>query len=197
MASALCHAPDHCPVRCKRRFGLRIVSTKTIWWSCYPHYRLLTAIHLSFQFQLYDHGKWKLVSIDDRIPCRKDGGPVFSHCKDSNELWFDFSSRYCIMSLFHRVNISAIMRFRVQLFEKAHAKLKGGYQALYAVPVMSRAAQPNIAQTVCSLSPVRFYLVGKLVFLLTPLFLWNSPNKQMEFASRQNHSSFRPTTASV
>lgn len=57
-----------------------------------------------YQIKLCKNGEWVIVTIDDYIPCRYNGGPMFSRGA-GNELW-------------------------VMLIEKAYAKLHGNYQAL-------------------------------------------------------------------
>jgi len=59
-----------------------------------------------YQIKLCKNGEWVTVTIDDYIPCRYNGGPMFSRGA-GNELW-------------------------VMLIEKAYAKLHGNYQALSA-----------------------------------------------------------------
>lgn len=65
---------------------------------------LCNVVCIRYVVRLYDglHKKWKRVKIDDYIPCHKDSGqPIFAKPND-RELW-------CL------------------LFEKAVAKLMGGY----------------------------------------------------------------------
>jgi hypothetical protein len=57
-----------------------------------------------YQIRLCKNGEWVTVTVDDYIPCRYNGGPMFSRGA-GNELW-------------------------VMLIEKAYAKLHGNYQAL-------------------------------------------------------------------
>eukprot|EP00007_Cunea_sp_BSH-02190019_P009468 CAMPEP_0174235338 /NCGR_PEP_ID=MMETSP0417-20130205/4814_1 /TAXON_ID=242541 /ORGANISM="Mayorella sp, Strain BSH-02190019" /LENGTH=879 /DNA_ID=CAMNT_0015313829 /DNA_START=69 /DNA_END=2708 /DNA_ORIENTATION=- len=61
----------------------------------------------AYQFRFYKNGVWKVVTVDDRLPCYKwdKGGPMYGRCRDPNELW-------------------------VPLIEKAYAKLHGSYEAL-------------------------------------------------------------------
>jgi calpain-15 len=57
-----------------------------------------------YKLRFCKNGEWIVVTIDDYIPCRMDGGPMFSYgC--TNELW-------------------------VLLVEKAYAKLHGNYESL-------------------------------------------------------------------
>lgn len=56
--------------------------------------------------RLYKDGKWKLVTIDDRIPCNREGYPAFGHNTNKSEIW-------------------------VVILEKAVAKLLGSYEALH------------------------------------------------------------------
>jgi len=58
-----------------------------------------------YTVRLYYEHEWKLVTIDDRIPCGEDGFPVFGHNTLKHEIWV------CIL-------------------EKAMAKLLGSYEAL-------------------------------------------------------------------
>ncbi|KAL9647931.1 hypothetical protein ABK040_008202 [Willaertia magna] len=55
--------------------------------------------------RLYYEHQWRNITIDDRIPCGKDGLPVFGHNTLKNEIW-------------------------VVILEKAVAKLLGTYEAL-------------------------------------------------------------------
>lgn len=57
-----------------------------------------------YKIRICKNGEWVTVTVDDYIPCRYNGGPLFSR-GSSNELW-------------------------VILIEKAYAKLHGSYQAL-------------------------------------------------------------------
>jgi len=57
-----------------------------------------------YQIKLCKNGEWVTVTVDDYIPCRYKGGPIFSRGA-TNEIW-------------------------VMLLEKAYAKLHGNYQAL-------------------------------------------------------------------
>lgn len=57
-----------------------------------------------YKIKLCKNGEWVTVTVDDYIPCRYSGGPVFSRAA-GNELW-------------------------VILLEKAYAKLHGNYYAL-------------------------------------------------------------------
>lgn len=59
-----------------------------------------------YKIKICKNGEWVTVTIDDYIPCRYNGGPMFSRGAGS-ELW-------------------------VMLMEKAYAKLHGSYQALSA-----------------------------------------------------------------
>lgn len=59
-----------------------------------------------YKIKICKNGEWVVVTIDDYIPCRFNGGPMFSRGA-GNELW-------------------------VMLIEKAYAKLHGSYQALSA-----------------------------------------------------------------
>eukprot|EP01129_Flabellula_baltica_P016956 TRINITY_DN9254_c0_g1_i1.p1 TRINITY_DN9254_c0_g1~~TRINITY_DN9254_c0_g1_i1.p1 ORF type:complete len:998 (+),score=248.60 TRINITY_DN9254_c0_g1_i1:24-2996(+) len=54
------------------------------------------------QCRFWKDGEWKLITVDDRIPCKR-GRPCFARCRDLNELW-------------------------VPLVEKAYAKLHGSYE---------------------------------------------------------------------
>ena len=54
------------------------------------------------QIKFYKDGEWRVVTIDDQLPCRNDKHLIFSRCKDDNEFW-------------------------VPLMEKAFAKLNGSY----------------------------------------------------------------------
>lgn len=58
-----------------------------------------------YTVRFYYQHEWKTVTIDDRIPCGKDGLPAFGHNTLKNEIWV------CIL-------------------EKALAKLLGSYEAL-------------------------------------------------------------------
>lgn len=58
-----------------------------------------------YQFQFFKKGKWVTVTVDDYLPCGKDGFPIYAKSKDYNELW-------------------------VALFEKAYAKLHRSYSVL-------------------------------------------------------------------
>ena len=40
-----------------------------------------------FQIRFFLDGKWRVVSVDDFIPCKKFGGLIFAHCKDEDEYW--------------------------------------------------------------------------------------------------------------
>ena len=53
-----------------------------------------------YEFKFFKHGEWISVFVDDFIPLN-DGQPIFSRCKDENEVW-------------------------VMLMEKAYAKLHQG-----------------------------------------------------------------------
>ena len=55
--------------------------------------------------QLWEHGQWRRVVIDDRLPCGKDRLPLYARSVEPNELW-------------------------VALLEKAFAKRYGCYEAL-------------------------------------------------------------------
>lgn len=59
-----------------------------------------------YQIRICKNGEWITVTIDDYIPCRYNGGPMFSRGA-GNEMW-------------------------VMLMEKAYAKVHGCYQALSA-----------------------------------------------------------------
>ena len=58
-----------------------------------------------YVIRLYYESEWKNITIDDRIPCGKNGLPVFGQSTVKNETW-------------------------VSILEKAVAKLLGSYQAL-------------------------------------------------------------------
>jgi len=58
-----------------------------------------------YQLRFYKEHKWRVITIDDRIPCNAQGKPVFARCKDLNEMW-------------------------VPLIEKAYAKLHGSFEAI-------------------------------------------------------------------
>eukprot|EP01102_Stenamoeba_stenopodia_P011225 TRINITY_DN3431_c0_g1_i1.p1 TRINITY_DN3431_c0_g1~~TRINITY_DN3431_c0_g1_i1.p1 ORF type:complete len:1206 (+),score=321.89 TRINITY_DN3431_c0_g1_i1:183-3800(+) len=60
-----------------------------------------------YQCRFFKDGEWRLVTIDDRIPCGTSGKPFFASCKDPNEIW-------------------------VMIVEKAYAKLHGNYGACEA-----------------------------------------------------------------
>ena len=55
--------------------------------------------------QFFKNGRWKLIIVDDRIPCNEYGEPIYARCKDPNEIW-------------------------VMILEKAYAKVHGCYEAL-------------------------------------------------------------------
>jgi len=57
-----------------------------------------------YKIKICKNGEWVVVTVDDYIPCRYNGGPIFSRGA-GNELW-------------------------VMLIEKAYAKLHGNYHAL-------------------------------------------------------------------
>ena len=57
------------------------------------------------KIKFYKNGRWRVVTIDDRLPCTRGGQLVFARCKDEDEFW-------------------------VPLMEKAFAKLNGSYIAL-------------------------------------------------------------------
>ena len=57
-----------------------------------------------YKIKLWKNGEWVIVTVDDYIPWRYNGGPMFSR-SNNNEMW-------------------------VMLMEKAYAKLHGSYQAL-------------------------------------------------------------------
>jgi calpain-15 len=57
-----------------------------------------------YRFSFYKNGIEKMVTIDDYIPCGRDGSPIFSRAH-GNEIW-------------------------VMLLEKAYAKLHGSYMSL-------------------------------------------------------------------
>jgi len=57
-----------------------------------------------YQIKFFKNGEWKVVTIDDRIPLY-GSRPIYSHCKDKNEIW-------------------------VPLMEKAYAKLHRCYEVL-------------------------------------------------------------------
>jgi Ca2+-binding EF-hand superfamily protein len=59
-----------------------------------------------YQVRFYKNGKWRLVDVDDRLPC-DDSGLYFAKCRDPTEFW-------------------------VPIIEKAYAKLHGSYDALEA-----------------------------------------------------------------
>jgi calpain len=59
-----------------------------------------------YQLRFFKDGQWRLVEIDDRLPC-SDSGLFYASCKDPTEFW-------------------------VPLVEKAYAKLHGSYDALEA-----------------------------------------------------------------
>jgi hypothetical protein len=58
-----------------------------------------------YGFRFYQHGEWKTIIIDDRLPCDENKNLIFAKSRDRNELW-------------------------VSLIEKAYAKLNGSYGAL-------------------------------------------------------------------
>jgi len=58
-----------------------------------------------YRIKFFKDGVWKIVEIDDRLPCGMSGKPLFGKCKSPDEFW-------------------------VPLIEKAYAKLHGGYQEL-------------------------------------------------------------------
>ena len=53
-----------------------------------------------YTLRFFKHGKWKLVTIDDRIPCTPNGEPLYAHGAQRHETW-------------------------VMLLEKAYAKING------------------------------------------------------------------------
>jgi hypothetical protein len=53
-----------------------------------------------YTLRFFKHGKWKLVTIDDRIPCTPNGRPLYAHGAQPHETW-------------------------VMLLEKAYAKING------------------------------------------------------------------------
>jgi len=59
-----------------------------------------------YTIRFYKNGKWKHVTIDDRIPCGPTGKPLYGTCRDPRQIW-------------------------VSLLEKAYAKINGrSYQNL-------------------------------------------------------------------
>eukprot|EP01125_Pyxidicula_operculata_P016579 TRINITY_DN5723_c0_g1_i1.p1 TRINITY_DN5723_c0_g1~~TRINITY_DN5723_c0_g1_i1.p1 ORF type:complete len:708 (+),score=180.70 TRINITY_DN5723_c0_g1_i1:166-2289(+) len=58
-----------------------------------------------YQFKFFKNAKWRVVTIDDRLPVNTSSQLVFGHCKDENEMW-------------------------LPLIEKAYAKLHGYYEAI-------------------------------------------------------------------
>jgi len=58
-----------------------------------------------YKVKFFKNGEWRIVEIDDRLPCGMSGRPLFAKCKNPDEFW-------------------------VPLIEKAYAKLHGGYQEL-------------------------------------------------------------------
>lgn len=58
-----------------------------------------------YQFRFWKNGQWRLVTVDDRLPCSKSGALLFGSCRDTSEFW-------------------------VPMIEKAYAKIHGSYQAL-------------------------------------------------------------------
>jgi Calpain family cysteine protease len=40
-----------------------------------------------YQFRFYKAGMWRVVSVDDHLPCSVSGGPIYGRCRDPNELW--------------------------------------------------------------------------------------------------------------
>lgn len=58
-----------------------------------------------YSVRFYHNGDWKIVTIDDLLPCDAFGRPVYARCSDANEIW-------------------------APLVEKAYAKLKGCYEEL-------------------------------------------------------------------
>ncbi len=73
-----------------------------------PRRELIRALFASTEYsqkgiytlRFFKHGKWKLVSIDDRIPCTPNGRPLYAHGSQPHETW-------------------------VMLLEKAYAKING------------------------------------------------------------------------
>lgn len=55
--------------------------------------------------RFWKEGQWKLVTVDDYLPCRSDGLPAYAQSRDLSELW-------------------------VMIAEKAFAKLHGSYAAI-------------------------------------------------------------------
>eukprot|EP00960_Hanusia_phi_P041268 754920-Hanusia_phi.AAC.3 len=53
-----------------------------------------------YTIRFYKNGRWKYITIDDRIPCSPSGEPLYARCKDVCEIW-------------------------VMLIEKAYAKIHG------------------------------------------------------------------------
>jgi len=46
--------------------------------------------HGFYQFRFYKNGEWNVVTIDDRIPCKRVNSGykiIFAHCKEHNEMW--------------------------------------------------------------------------------------------------------------
>eukprot|EP01130_Rhizamoeba_saxonica_P016287 TRINITY_DN7499_c0_g1_i1.p1 TRINITY_DN7499_c0_g1~~TRINITY_DN7499_c0_g1_i1.p1 ORF type:complete len:1144 (-),score=258.70 TRINITY_DN7499_c0_g1_i1:25-3456(-) len=58
-----------------------------------------------YQCRFFKDGVWIIVTIDDYIPCNRNGRPAFASCRDTNEFW-------------------------VPILEKAYAKLHGCYGAI-------------------------------------------------------------------
>lgn len=79
-----------------------------------------------YKIKIFKNGEIVTVTIDDYIPCRYNGGPMFSR-GTANELW-------------------------VMLIEKAYAKLHGSYQALSA----GFTAEAMIDLTGCPTSHIAF-----------------------------------------
>jgi hypothetical protein len=40
-----------------------------------------------YGFRFFKEGQWRVVEVDDRLPCNKDNSLVFAKCVDKNELW--------------------------------------------------------------------------------------------------------------
>jgi hypothetical protein len=65
-------------------------------------------------FQFYKDGLWQKVVVDDQIPCKKSGEPIFARSTRESEFW-------------------------VPLVEKAYAKLHGAYTKLHGGESLTQA----------------------------------------------------------
>jgi len=61
--------------------------------------------HGIYTIAFFKNDYWHHIVIDDRIPCKPNGGPKYARCKSRNEIW-------------------------LPLLEKAYAKMHGSYEAL-------------------------------------------------------------------